>query len=466
MSSIDNAWNTTPLTVDESAASSSLISAKSVSRAGGESQVYRIFQYVLFLYLFMYVSRLPELLPWFRIGLLMQPILLIGLVMTDQVKVLMKLRSTRWLIATTLWIGICVPFSFWPGGSFAVLIKTVQSLFLVAFILAFVRSLRDVMRGVTIIGLASGAIAILSFVASSQIDNRQGLAGSASLADPNFFALYLLIGGGFLCLVATESRGFLRFLAMALIPLNLAGIARSGSRAGLLTLVTGVIVFLIYGSIKQRTLIISACGVGLLLGVFFLPASIKARFTSLLSAGGAASSSEPERAEEEGFDANRGLTNYQASSEARMQLLRRSLLLTAKNPLFGVGPDQFEGAEAEDAAKQGVKGMWHYTHNTYTQISSECGIPGFIMFTGALIFGYRGLSTLRRKGPTRRIRQMALFMQTTYLMLMVGAFFLSLGYGGLPFVMIGFSEAFKAGVRRYVQETPAPALQPELSVAI
>jgi O-antigen ligase len=465
MSSIDNAWNTTPLTVDESAARSTLISAKSVSRAGGESQVHRIFQYVLFLYLFMYVSRLPELLPWFRIGLLMQPILLIGLVMTDQVRVLTKLRSTRWLIATTLWIGICIPFSFWPGGSFAVLLKTVQSLFLVAFILAFVRSLRDVMRGVTIIGLASGAIAILSFVASSQIDNRQGLAGSASLADPNFFALYLLVGGGFLCLVATENRGPLRFLAMALIPLNLAGIARSGSRAGLLTLVTGVIVFLIYGSIKQRTVIISACGVGLLLGVFFLPASIKARFTSLLSPGGAASSSEPERADE-GLGANRGITNYQASSEARMYLLRRSLLLTAKNPLFGVGPDQFEGAEAEDAAKQGVKGSWHYTHNTYTQMSSECGIPGFIMFVGALIFGYRGLSTVRRTGPTRGIRQMALFMQTTYLMLMVGMFFLSLGYGGLPFVMIGFSEAFKAGVRRYVQETPAPVLQPELSVAI
>src|SRR3974390_371509 len=131
------------------------------SRADAESGRYQIFLYVLLLYLFMFVNRLPELVPWLRIGLLLIPIMLVGLVLTQKVRVLLDARSGRWLIAFTIWVAICVPLSFWPGGSFIAFITTAQSLAMVAFILAFVRSLRDVMRVVITIGLASGAIAIL-----------------------------------------------------------------------------------------------------------------------------------------------------------------------------------------------------------------------------------------------------------------------------------------------------------------
>ncbi len=60
------------------------------SRADAESGHYQIFLYVLLVYLFMYVSRIPELVPWFRIGLLLIPILLVGLVMTQKVWVLLR----------------------------------------------------------------------------------------------------------------------------------------------------------------------------------------------------------------------------------------------------------------------------------------------------------------------------------------------------------------------------------------
>jgi len=477
MSSIDSTWNAPEFAVSGSTASSAIIAGESLPRTARETQLHRVFYNVLLVYLFMYISRLPELVSWFRIGLILQPILLIGLLMTNELTVITRSRTTRWLLAFSIWIGLCIPFSFWPGGSFLVFTKVLQSLLLVAFILAFIRTLREVARAFTVVGLAAGVITVVSFISSSDVANRQGMGGSASLADPNFYALYLLVGTGFLCLTAVQNRGFVRFLALALVPISLAGILRSGSRAGLLTLVAGVIIFLIYASRKQRTIVVSACAIGLLVGLVFLPESIKTRFSShWLSSRGFSTLFSDSRAagNEAEFEANgdvsaeqtSDMTTGQASSEARLYLLRRSLILTAKNPIFGVGPGQFMEAEAADAAKSGARGAWHYTHNTYTQISSECGIPGLVLFTGTLFLGYAGLSSLRRHAPTKNIRQMAFFLQTTYFMLIVGAFFLSLGYGGLPIVMIGFSEAFKRAARRHIKRTVPQITQPELGLAV
>ena len=438
------------------------------SRDEGQSQIYKTFHHILLLYVFMYVSRIPELVPWLRIGFLLQPLLLVGLFMTGETGVLTRARSTRWLIAFTVWVAICVPFSFWPGGSFATLVKTAQSLLLVAFVLAFVQSFRDVMRILAAVGLASSAIAVMSFVSSADINNRQGLGGSASLADPNFYALYLLVGLAFLGLTASYSRGFVRFCWFALMPLNLVGILRSGSRAGLVTLLVGLVLFLAFGSARQRTVLLSAGLAGVLLAGAFLPSNIKARFiywfapsaadTYLLPGSDTSASGD--------YEAERGLASAQASTEARMYLLQRSLILTAKHPILGVGPDQFQSAEAEDAGLQNVKGAWHYTHNTYTQVSSECGIPGLILFGGALIWAYSGLSRVRRRGPSKMIRQTAVFIQVAFMMLMVGAFFLSLGYGGLPFLMIAFTEVFKRVAARHTRELHLQRVQPELSAAV
>ena len=434
------------------------------SREGADSKRYLVFHYVLVAYLFMYVSRLPELVPWLRIGYLLMPILLVGLVMTDQAKVLLDVRTGRWLAAFTIWVAVCVPVSFWPGGSFRTLVGTAQSLLIVAFIVAFVRSMRDVMRAAIAIGLASGTIAILSFISSANIANRQGLGGSASLADPNFFALYLLVGTAMLCIVASQTSGWLRPCAIVLIPINLAAMARSGSRAGIAALAAGVVLFLIYASAKQRVVVLSACLAGALCGAFLLPQDITQRFTDWFAPGGfrvlTTGRTTPSS------EATGELTTAESSSEARMYLLRRSLIMTAKHPIFGVGPDQFQGAEAADASENGVRGAWHFTHNTYTQISSEMGIPGLLLFCAALFGSYRGLSAISRRGPTRYTRQTALFLQVGYFMLMLGAFFLSLGYGGLPFIMIGVVEAFKRSVARQIRESNVPRIRPEFSPAV
>jgi hypothetical protein len=61
---------------------------------------------------------------------------------------------------------------------------------------------------------------------------------------------------------------------------------------------------------------------------------------------------------------------------------------------------------------------------------------------------------------------MAFFLQTNYFMLIAGAFSRSLGYGGLPIVWIGFSEALKRAARRHIRRTVPQITQPEPSLAV
>ena len=57
-----------------------------------------------------------------------------------------------------------------------------------------------------------------------------------------------------------------------------------------------------------------------------------------------------------------------ASTQDRQQLLWRSIEVTKEHPLFGVGPGNFAQ----------LSGNWHVAHNSFTQMSSEGGIPALI----------------------------------------------------------------------------------------
>jgi O-antigen ligase len=134
------------------------------------------------------------------------------------------------------------------------------------------------------------------------------------------------------------------------------------------------------------------------------------------------------------------------SAELRKQLLIRSLELTAEHPLFGVGPGEFIDAEAAEAGDEGRRGMWHYSHNLYTELSSETGIAGLVLFVIAFFGAYRGLSPIRNKYPGLRVRRAALFTQMALFMAAVGAFFLSIAYGGIVIVVIAISATLQATV--------------------
>ncbi len=149
------------------------------------------------------------------------------------------------------------------------------------------------------------------------------------------------------------------------------------------------------------------------------------------------------------------------SAQSRVYLFWKSVEFTVRNPLFGVGPGQFQTAEAEEAKAKGVRGNWHETHNTYTQISSETGIPGGVLFIAALVMAYRILTRIRKTTfpvtmeHAERVRVMASYLQLSFIATLAGALFLSVGYGGLLYVYIGLAASLQAIVERELASATA-----------
>ena len=83
---------------------------RAVRRPASE-KFYKPFHYLLLVYLFFYCSRIPELIPNAHIGMILQPILLIGMIMTGRAKAILRMPLGKVLIAFTAWVAICVPFS-------------------------------------------------------------------------------------------------------------------------------------------------------------------------------------------------------------------------------------------------------------------------------------------------------------------------------------------------------------------
>ena len=79
-------------------------------------------------------------------------------------------------------------------------------------------------------------------------------------------------------------------------------------------------------------------------------------------------------------------------------LLRHSLIFTMQHPFFGVGPGMFP--VADDAYSKGMglrKGNWVGTHNSYTEVSSELGIPAFLFFVTAVAIALKGTYSVHKK---------------------------------------------------------------------
>ena len=85
----------------------------------------------------------------------------------------------------------------------------------------------------------------------------------------------------------------------------------------------------------------------------------------------------------------------------RRYLLEKSILYTLQFPVFGVGMAQFGVYEGEHNQVVGTHGYWHEAHNTYTQISSECGIPALVLFIAGIVSTFLLVNRVYRQARKR-----------------------------------------------------------------
>ena len=132
-------------------------------------------------------------------------------------------------------------------------------------------------------------------------------------------------------------------------------------------------------------------------------------------------------------------TEASGSAEQRKELLLRSLTITADHPLFGVGPGNFEV----------VSGVWHVTHNSFTQMSAEGGIPAFLLYVLILWRGIANLREARRYGKTgKQIRLYSMALEASLAAYLVGSFFASDAYQLFPYCLVAYTSSLRLIVRR------------------
>ena len=407
-------------------------------------------------FMFAIFSSVPDMVPGLRS---IRPSLIaavVGLVIvgiSGRVAVLLRNPIVRAFIALTVWLVLCIPFSIWPGGS----ASTVLGPWLVAFLALFMAggliwSPGQLLGIVHLIACSAIILAVIALALDQQsIDARLMLEGSRYV-NPNDLAMMGLTSLPFLGFMAMrKGNGIRRPLALGGSLAILLVIAKTGSRGAEIGAAMALLaVFLnVRGGQKLKLLIGGA--VAFTIVMLVLPPHITRRFTTIFGDSASAGDDLTESAI--------------GSSQNRRTLLLDSIRITFQRPAFGVGPGNFQVEQDKLARARGEEmGNWRVTHKTYTQFSSESGIPGLLFFLTALFFCFRSISrTLRMPAPPglaqwQDLKMIALTLRISLVAFLTCAFFDSLAYSASVTVLLGLSVSLEYCAVNLAATAVAPAM--------
>ncbi len=320
------------------------------------------------------------------------------------------------------WMLISTPFSLWRGGSVSMLLDYVPRSYLQFFyVVAFVVSVSQ-LKKLWHVNILLGWILLLSCwrLGGAADDGRFWIPSSLFYANSNELALGLVIAITQFMLLLYSHNKFARAAGLAGIAASLFYMLKTGSRGCTLALVALTVVGFLASRQKLKMAIIT---VPIALVVLLLMPSASLHRLTLMGL---------DDTPESGSD-----ISAIGSRQERQHLFMRGLYHTAHNPLLGVGPNQFAVAENGDKAKQGLWSEWLGTHNSYVQVSSECGIPGFIFYTGVLVMSlrlsHRMYKATRDRPELREIMALSWCLFCGLVVYTVGTMFFHMAYtAGLP----------------------------------
>jgi O-antigen ligase len=405
----------------------------------------------LMLFLFLSYSRIAEMwLPYLHLPMIASLLALAATLATGGVQRALNSKTGRWLTAFTIWLVIALPFSFWKTGSLGVLqdhwSKSFLTFIIVAGLLRSTRMCRAAMF--TIAGGTMVVVLMCMFLGGIEVQGRLSLE-QGLLANANDLSQLLLIGLPFLMLMAASRERNLikRPLAAVFIPGVLLASGRTGSRGGLVAVAVLIVVFLMSISWANRAKLIIAVVMITLMVIPFVSTEQRLRYLTMFEAD----STEP---------LGTGEISAVDSMQQRMALLDESIRITVEHPLVGVGPGVFQAFQAHEAENSGSRGMWRETHNTYTQISSEAGLPAFFFFLCALggcLTTTRSIYKKTRNQPELGdVAKMAFCLWLSLIIYAVTAFFASSAY----IIYLPMLGGFTVALSRSVQGQLGPTVQP------
>lgn len=386
----------------------------------------------LFLFTMLVFIRPYELSPsltWLSRGALITAILtLIAFVPTQlglENKITIRPREVNCVLLLVLCCLLSIPLALDKFRAWGALVEYLK---VVMMFIVLVNVVRTKGRLMALLNLIMFISLFLSLAAIN--DYRQGnlVLGGTRIAgvigglfeNPNDLALHLVTLLPIVIGLALGSRLFIfRVMYLSSALLILGGTIVTFSRAGFLGLI------FVFGALvwrlgrKNRFLV--AVAIVVLLGAFLVAAP--------------------------GAYRQRLATTRDDSAAARTGELKRSVFLTLRHPVFGLGMDNF--VLYSDTS--------HATHNAYTQVSSEIGIFGAVVYVIFLVTALRRVRKLPKPDASKKeklLPYLGIGLEASLIGYMVVSFFASVAYLWYVYYLVAYAICVSR-LTAERQETPS-----------
>lgn len=313
-------------------------------------------------------------------------------------------REVNLLLLLALAVLLSVPFADDPVNSFNAFVDFLKVVLMFIVMVNVIRTenrWKLLLLLLLIISCFLSASALRDYSAGLELVEDIRVTGRIGnmFDNPNDMALHLVtmvpISVGLL--LSTRNR-LLKVFGVSCAILMIGGIVVTFSRGGLVGLIfaLGVLVW----KLRRRNSFLVIVATIVLGGAFimFAPGGIASRFSTI-------------------FDQDEG-----SSVSARKDDLKRSLLVTLRHPLFGIGIGNFILRSNRAVA----------THNSYTQVSAEVGIAAMALYVLFIITPLKRLRSLERETMVDRKKSryyyLAIGVQASIVGYMVCSFFASVAF--------------------------------------
>jgi hypothetical protein len=373
---------------------------------------------------------------------------MVGVVLAGGIQSTFRGRPAYYWAGFIAWMALAVPFSSWKGASTLLLLGYLRAHMIMLFVIGGLaltwRECKVMMWAIAL----GAAVAVLS----GRVFMREGSGGYrtgmefGTVNNPNDFAGHLLFALPFLVWVVLASRAtVLRIAALLGVGYCLYEILGSASRGALLGLIGAVLYFLWRGTTRQRIALLAMAPLVATALVVAVPRQALQRITTFsASAGGP----------QEAID----------STSSRRYLLQTSISYAVHHPLLGVGPGEFGNYEGSHSRViGGRRGEYAPSHDSYTAVASECGIPAFLCYMAAIFSTFRLLSGVFREAGNRPefrdIRMVAFSIQMSMVGFCIAICFLNFAYFFYLPALSGLAIAVGAAAKQEFQSRGNAAVE-------
>ncbi len=430
-----------------------------VNSPGEVSGFQRLGFFILVIYLFLIYSRIFDV----KFSALHVPgisyrVMLVMVVLSQSFITALKTNIGKAMLGFTAWFILAVPSSHWKGGSVALFTTMWVPSFVIFLATAgLIANFSQCKRAVSSVTWAFFVLTLIAIFWGSTVETGRLFLPHGKFSNPNEMGQALLLGlplWGLVVLNATSAP--VKVFASCVMVAMLYTTSKTGSRGALIGFGVTVICVFLRSSMAGKLKIVIGGTVLVLLIAGTMPKKLLSRYATLTEEN----QGPVVYGEDDMLDAS-----AIASTDARMHLLRKSLKFTLYHPLFGVGPGMFAVAEDEDARATGLRhGTWQGTHNSYTQVSSELGIPGCIFYVLIIFWSLRTTSRIYKKteGDPRLqdIANLAVCLNYVLIVYAVTVFFDYIAYSSMLSVFSGLAAALGRTVEAEIDRRTAPAPEP------